>query len=228
MSCGSLELKRSYQRNLGLSAVLSWSGFILLALCLSYISSLNRPSERVIRTMTIAELTTPPIMVIEDEPIGSPVVEGRPVPAPKTQDNMKVQIGKRPYRGEVYGVVPDLNLLNVAGSNNNTSIEVKSLATRKMKLIETDRLPECFHVILPKYPDSARINEIEADVFVLVLVDQKGRVREVIAKPSRPGWGFAEVTVGAVEEWEFKPAMSNNEEVAVRIAYRLRFRLKRS
>lgn len=225
MSYGSLELKRSYQRNLGFSVILSGLFYIVVIVGISAFIGSQTTTGESIRSWSLVELTTPPIMVIKDEPTGCPVVEGYPVPVPKAQD-MKVQIGTHPYRGEVYGIVPDLDLLNVAGSCDDRWIEVKSLLTQKMKLVETDRLPECFHVILPKYPDSARANGIESDVFVLVLIDQKGKVREVIAKPSRPGWGFAEATVHVVGEWQYHPAISNNEKVAVQVPYKLRFKLK--
>lgn len=220
MSYGSLEQKRNYQRSLGLGVMLSGLGFILLVLSLSFISSLSKPEgDRVIRTITIATLRPPPLIIIEDGSTGSPVVAGRPISTPEDQD-VKVQIGEQPYRGEIYGFVPDLNLDNVAGSNDDGWVQVNAVVNQKIRLVETDRLPECFHVVLPEHPDSAK--DIEAVVFVSILIDQEGKVREVIAKSSRPG-GFAKATIAAVKEWKYRPARSGDENVAVRVAYKIKF-----
>lgn len=228
MSWSSFELKRNYQWFLGLSTGIAVLFYVAVGVGISVFTGFQDPPSEPIRIRKLASFMVPPIRIVEEsEPMGVSVVEGRPVPVPKAQE-LKVQIGSQPYRGDVYGIVPDLTLLNVGGSIDNGGIEIRGLSTLKMKLVETDRLPECFHVVLPGYPDSAKANNIEARVYFFILIDREGNVREVVAKSSKPGWGFTKATVDAVREWQYRPAISANVKVAVRVAYEFWFKIKQS
>jgi TonB family protein len=79
-----------------------------------------------------------------------------------------------------------------------------------------DRLPECIRSVLPHYPDSAKRNGIEGEVWLQVLVDKNGQVVLVnIYRKSKTSVGFEEAALEAAQQWEYRPALSDNKPVAV-------------
>lgn len=75
------------------------------------------------------------------------------------------------------------------------------------------------------YPEEARKNSIEGPVVMDLLIDQNGKVRKVDLI-SGPGHGLNEAALKAVENFKFRPAQMNQQNVAVRIRYTYRFVLE--
>ena len=229
---GAFELKRSYQKNLGFGVIGAGLIHIILILSLPLISSiLTEPeTEKIIRIRTIAQLISPPPPPSISEHIidMERVAEGTFQPVPDAQERKNpVQKG---YYGEIYGVVYDVSAQgSAAGSDSLGYVEIgipsKHLLA-KIELVETDRFPECIKSVLPHYPDSARKNGIEGEIWLQVLVDENGKVREVnVFKKSRTEVGFEEAAVETAWKWEYRPAICNNRPVAVWIVYVLKFKL---
>ncbi len=76
----------------------------------------------------------------------------------------------------------------------------------------------------PPYSEEARKAKYQGTVVLLIVVDQKGNVRNVqVFKPL--GLGLDEKAVETVRTWKFRPAMRNNNPVAVRVSVEVTFRL---
>jgi TonB family protein len=76
------------------------------------------------------------------------------------------------------------------------------------------------------YPDSAKNAGIEGNVWVQVLVDKQGNVRQaLIAKGSGKKVGFEEAALTAAKQSTWKPAMVNNKPVATWVSYEIKFLL---
>ncbi len=77
------------------------------------------------------------------------------------------------------------------------------------------------------YPDSAKKANVEGSVWVKVLIDKQGNIRQaLIAKGSGKKVGFEEAALTAAKQATWKPAMFNNKPVAIWVSYEIKFLLK--
>jgi len=81
--------------------------------------------------------------------------------------------------------------------------------------------------IKPDYPELARVARIEGRVILQAIVLKDGSVGELeILSCNRPGMGFEEAAIGAVERWRYKPAMQGSKPVDVYFTVRVDFELQ--
>lgn len=90
------------------------------------------------------------------------------------------------------------------------------LVTSMPVLISDVRIP---------YPPKAREANVEGPVIMELLIDAEGKVRSVTLI-SGPGYGLDEAAVEAVKGVKFKPALLDQNAVAVKIRYTYRFVLE--
>ena len=76
-----------------------------------------------------------------------------------------------------------------------------------------------------QYPPLALRQGIEAVVYLELFIDQNGKIRKIDVLKD-PGYGFSEAAIAALEGMQCEPARANNEPVAVRFRYPVRFSLK--
>jgi TonB family protein len=90
------------------------------------------------------------------------------------------------------------------------------------------KVPKQTKFVQAEYPKEAAEKGIEADVVLLLSIDDKGKVTEVgVAEPANPpGLGFDEAALVAAQGFEFEPAEVEGKPIAVQISYRYRFTLK--
>lgn len=90
-----------------------------------------------------------------------------------------------------------------------------------------DEEPVAISLPTPKYPEMARKAEIEGTVYVEVLIDTRGKVRDArVIRGSGANAGFEEAALEAAWKGEWRPAMQNKQPVAVRVSYPVVFKLK--
>jgi TonB family protein len=90
-----------------------------------------------------------------------------------------------------------------------------------------DEDPMVISLPTPRYPDIARKANIEGKVRVEVLIDTHGKVRDArIVQESGANIGFEEAALEAAWKGEWRPAMQNNQPVAVRVSYPVVFKLR--
>jgi TonB family protein len=77
------------------------------------------------------------------------------------------------------------------------------------------------------YPDSAKKAGIEGSVWVKVLIDKQGNIRDaMVAKGSGKKVGFEEAALTAAKQATWKPAIQDKQPVAVWVSYEIKFLLK--
>jgi protein TonB len=86
-------------------------------------------------------------------------------------------------------------------------------------------LPKLKSEIRIPYPPEARQKGIAGPVVMDLLIDEKGRVRQVTLVKG-PGAGLDEAATNALKNFEFSPAQIGDKTVAVKIRYTYRFVLE--
>ena len=226
---GAFELKQSYQKNL----ILGLASALAINLCCVSLIALypkvfpQAKTEKITRIWTISQLITPPPPPeFSGEGLSEKSSAGTLRPVPKVSRDRCLPL-RAQYRGETYGFVYDMSATGIEVSNENSIVEIGTPQQLKLELIPADRLPECIHSVMPRYPDLARQNGVEGEVWLQVLVDQKGKVKDVnIFRKSRIEIGFEEAVTQVAWQWEYRPALCNSQPVAVWIVYTFKFKLK--
>ena len=90
--------------------------------------------------------------------------------------------------------------------------------------VYVEELPEAITKVQPIYPEMARDAGVDGTVTVQALVGKDGKVKDtkVVKSDSQM---LNQSAVVAVQQWVFKPALSNNKPVAVWVAVPVRFSL---
>lgn len=229
---GALELKRSYQRNLVLGTTISAAFLIIVTFGLGFLDRPDNDSNgrRIVVVRTLAQLVSPPPPPVlgESPSSGQSMIGGSFQSVPKAHETKRLSKGR--YYGEIFGMVYDMSAAGaLAGGDSSGYIHIgvpsiKSLA--KITLVDTDRMPECISAVLPPYPESAKKDRIEGEVWLQVLVDENGDVGEVrVIRKSSSEVGFEQAAMDAAFKWKYRPAVYNRKPVAVWIMYTLKFRL---
>jgi TonB family protein len=89
------------------------------------------------------------------------------------------------------------------------------------------KVPRQRKFVAAEYPEAAKTQRIEAEVVLLLDLDEQGLVTSAsVSEPARPaGMGFDEAALAAAAGWEFEPAEVDGKPIAVQITYRYRFTL---
>lgn len=237
ISYGAFELKRSYQRNLGLGVILAGllhivviGGFLLY----SHASTKIPEAKGVIRIKTLAELAPPPSLsqtqapqIAVAAPSVAPPTVGIPEAVPDEEAPPEVTVATQAELGKMQ----DLSATSIVGGGGGDSIAVEIPPEEYLpapgEFVPYDEGPLVISEVKPEYPPLARQAGIEGVVFLEVLIDKNGNVRDVrVTKPSGASAGFEEAAKEAAYKTKWKPAISNKQPVAVRVAYPVRFTLK--
>jgi protein TonB len=237
ISYGAYELKRCYQRNLGLGVILA--GLLHLVIIGGFVlytkASEEIPEARgVVRIKTLAELAAPPSLSQTQAPqiaVAAPTVAppsvGIPEAVPDEEAPEEVTVATQAELGKI----ADLSATTIIGGGGGDSIAVEIPEEEYLpppeEFIPYDEAPVPIKEVQPDYPTLARQAGIEGVVWVKALVDKGGKVRDAIVfKPSGASAGFEEEALKAAYKNEYKPAISNNQPVAVWVVYPVRFSLK--
>jgi len=97
------------------------------------------------------------------------------------------------------------------------------------EFVAFDQEPQLLNAPEPEYPEMAKRAGITGTVWMKVLVDKEGNVRDaIVVKESGVNAGFEEAAKAAAWGRKYRPAMQNNQPVAVWVAYRVKFELRTS
>ncbi len=95
------------------------------------------------------------------------------------------------------------------------------------EFVAFDEEPQLLYAPDPVYPEMAKKAGVTGTVWVKVLVDTEGAVRDaIIVRESGVNAGFEESALAAAKKRQYRPAMQNNQPVAVWVAYKVKFQLK--
>ncbi|MDH4468086.1 MAG: TonB family protein [Bacteriovoracaceae bacterium] len=87
-------------------------------------------------------------------------------------------------------------------------------------------MPQLIAEFRAPYPKEAKDKGIEGNVILEILIDQTGSVRSA-KLISGPGFGLNEVALESIKKFKFRPAKIENNFVAVKIRYSIKFVLEK-
>jgi protein TonB len=100
----------------------------------------------------------------------------------------------------------------------------QSQADAAFSMADIDQKPRPIFQVAPSYPSELRAKKTSGEVWLLLVVDARGRVSNVRAeKSSHPA--FVKPAVEAVKQWKFDPAIRGGKKVACRMRVPIRFTL---
>ena len=237
VSYGAIELKRCYQKHLGLAVIIAGAlhlaiigGFLLY----SSITAKVPEAVGVVRIKTIAELAAPPSVSQTQTPqvaVAAPGIAPPSIGIPKAVPDEEAPEEVTIATQEELGKIADLSATSIIGEGGGDSIAIEIPLEDYLpppdEFVPYDELPVALNEVKPEYPPLAKQAGIEGTVWIKALVDKKGNVRDVIIyKASGSSAGFEEVAKEAAYKIKYKPAISNNQPVAVWVVYPVRFTLK--
>ncbi|MBN2170171.1 MAG: energy transducer TonB [Candidatus Krumholzibacteriota bacterium] len=90
-----------------------------------------------------------------------------------------------------------------------------------------DDPPVPIYRVKPRYPDLAREAEMEGTVTVLITVDERGNVMNVVPIAASVPQILIDEAVRAAQKWRFKPGKQRNVPVPCTISATLEFKISR-
>jgi TonB family protein len=93
---------------------------------------------------------------------------------------------------------------------------------------QLSKIPKLTKFVEAEYPAAAVAKDVEADVVLLLDIDDKGSVTgvTVLEPAAEAGYGFDEAATAAAFQFVFEPAEMNGKPVPVQLSYRYKFRMK--
>ncbi len=197
-----------------------------------YIQEQNRVYAT--RILEYADLGPPPALTDAPEmpevPVEAPSqpVIGIPEPVDDAEVSAEMTIATQTEMSQsIAPVIQDIeeeNIIIEAPEEENIVIEDDALPTPD-EFVAFEIEPKPITPITPEYPELARKAGIEGTVWVKILIDKKGDVRD--AQILRGiGAGLDEAAIKALRSTKYTPAIQNNQPVAVWVAQRIIFNLR--
>ena len=150
---------------------------------------------------------------------------GVPTPVPDEEAPEDVEIATQDELAKMAAPAPVVDL-NDVGDKDIVVENMDDILPTPDEFVPYDEQPQKIEAVEPKYPEMAAHAGIEGVVWVNVLVDKEGKVRDVkIVKDSGANAGFEEAATEAAYKTTWKPALSNGEPVAVWVTYKVVFKL---
>ena len=232
---GAFELKRTYQRNMAigiligalvhLAVVGAWA-FVVWATTDEIPQTAN-----VIRIKDISDLAPPPSIAkkppavkIEAPKIAAPKI-GIPEPVPDEEVEEAVVLATQDQLADISQ--PTVGYGDGTGGDDVIiEIDDSEFFPASDEFIAVEEIPQAIRLEKPDYPEMARKAGIEGNVWVRVLVDKEGNVRDVIIeKESGSNAGFEEEAKKAAFMGKWTPAIQNNQPVPCWVSYKIEFTL---
>jgi protein TonB len=237
---GAFELKRSYQKHMMIGTLISCAIPLLvmaIILLVGYIKHLSAEEVAVNAAaapvyVDLSQLPPPNIQKqvkkpeIQKEKIELPKI-GIPNPV-ADEEVMEVQVLATNLQ-KVELSAADLGEGSGEGLyGDNTVIDIlDDILPQPDEFVAFDEEPQLLVAPEPNYPEMAKKAGVTGTVWIKVLVDKEGKVRDaIIVKESGVNAGFEEAALEAAWKRQYRPAMQNNQPVAVWVAYKVRFQLR--
>lgn len=237
---GAFELKRSYQKHMLMGTLISCALPLLVMaviLLVGYIKQMGREEAAVNADAApvYVDLTQLPPPTIQ-KTVKKPEIHKEKIELPKIgipnpvadEEVMEVQVLATNLQ-KVELSAADLG--EGGGSDlygDNTVVDIlDDILPQPDEFVAFDEEPQLLVAPEPVYPEMAKKAGVTGTVWIKVLVDTDGNVRDaIIVKESGVNAGFEEAALDAAWDRKYRPAMQNNQPVAVWVAYKVRFTLK--
>jgi protein TonB len=235
---GAFELKRVYQRNLGLAVIIAGLIHIILIgsfLLFTHIKAQKPVATRVIRIKSVAELGAPPSLsqsMAQQVAVAAPAAAAAPsvgIPEAVPDDQVKETVTIASQNELSVLQNPTASTEGTGKESLSIEIPAEDYLPSADEFVPYEEAPVPIKWIKPPFPDLARKASVEGVVWVQALVDKHGKVRDAkcIKGPGTVNQDiFCEPATKAAMLNEYKPAISNKEPVAVWVQYKVEFTLK--
>lgn len=174
------------------------------------------PKDLTIRTVDVANVPPPPPPPMEEPEEPEPDEEPPPPPAVNAQplDLSQLELALNPGDGGFGGGDFAINLQEMAGN----SAEVDAI----FSLSDLDQKPRVVYQPTPIYPPELARKNMQGTVYVLFIVDQTGRTRDLkVQKSTHPS--FNNPALKAVKQWKFEPGKRKGKPVRFRMRVPITF-----
>lgn len=229
---GAIELKRTYQKNMRNAILLVFAAFAVVFLVIGLIRMLMSDDAANVPTLIIrdlSELGPPPslasrqVQVKVSQEIAAPKFTlPEAVPDEEVAEDFVVV-----SQEELAEITSPVLTEGEGAGNVQVDIPMEEYIPAPDEFVAVEERPVTIQQAQPKYPEIARKANIEGSVWVKVLVDRNGNVKDaMIAKESGSNAGFEEAALEAAKLTKWKPAMQNKQPVALWVTYEIKFQLK--
>jgi TonB family protein len=122
-------------------------------------------------------------------------------------------------------LVGSLCLIPISCSDRTKEVDASSdYIPGPDEFVPVEKIPQPVLIPDPEYPEEARRNGIEGYVWVRVLINKDGTVREaIIEKESPTGMAFGDSAVDAALRGEWTPAIQDGTPVYCWVTYKVEF-----
>lgn len=234
---GAFELKRAYRKNLSMGILIACAIHLILIGGAVIISKIQSKPPEAIGTIVLkssADLGAPPTLSAKEMPVRVAAPErsapsvGVPTPVPDEEAPEEVEVATLDDLAAMAAPEPVMDLDEM--EDQDIVIEdLDDLLPAPDEFVAYEEAPEKVETPALKYPEMARRAGIEGVVFINVLVDKEGKVRDTrIVKESGANAGFEEAAIEQAKGTLWKPAISNGQPVAVWVTYKVVFKIKGS
>jgi periplasmic protein TonB len=231
---GAIELKRSYQRNFRNATVLvagTWAFIFLVIVVIRMISGQEAINAPTLVIRDISQLGPPPSLAAKQQQVKvTQEIAAPKFSLPEAVPDEEVT--------EDYVVVSQEQLAEMTapaltegegGGNIKVDIPLEEYLPQADEFVAVEEMPVGVSLPTPVYPPMAQKAQIEGSVWVKVLVDKTGNVRDaVVVKASGANAGFEEAALEAAKKGKWRPAIQNKQPVAVWASYEIKFQLRGS
>lgn len=229
---GAIELKRTYQRNFRNATILvaaAWTFVFLVIVVIRLIMGQEAANAPTLIIRDISQLGPPPSLAAKQQQVKvSQEIVAPKFSLPEAVPDEEVT--------EDYVVVSQEQLAEMSapaisegmgGGNVRVEIPLEEYLPQADEFVAVEEMPVGISLPTPVYPPMAQRVGIEGSVWVKVLVDKTGNVRDAkVIKPSGTDAGFEEAALEAARKGKWKPAIQNKQPVAVWASYEIKFLLK--
>ncbi len=228
---GAFELKVAYQSNMTMAALITAGAVALIGLSIfiyqkaTYVEMENIPTMVIESVMDLGPPPTivkkPPQIEISKQKIAQPKV-GIPKPVADDEITEDVVLATKEELADIN--VSDLDF----GSDGGVKVDIKEeILPQSGAFVAYEFAPKFIEKVKPIYPRLAQNAGIEGVVYVSVLVDKNGKVRDAkIAKSSGTNAGLEEAALKAALQCKFSPAIQNGRPIAVWATFDFRFKIR--
>jgi TonB family protein len=231
---GAYEIKHPYQKNLAISFGIAGMLQITIVLLIIMLFPMKPLAPTPIDPNHPVDITRiiPPVVGIT--PITPDNALSHPKALPKigipmpVADSLATSDNTIRTMDDLRNLAPETPISVLDGNAIiNTGLIIDSLLPLRGSFVPFDDPPVSVNSVLPEYPDLARRTGLEGIVWLEVLIDKDGAVRDVsVVKCNNENMGFEEAATNAAWKSVWKPAISNGLPIAVRVTYAVAFKLK--
>lgn len=234
---GALELKRSYQKHLGVAVIIA--GFLhVVVFCgllfdFSANSEIGGPILPPVFDSPIEFVAPPPVSItqVRQVPVAQhdvlPISVGIATAVPDEEAPPEATLASQQDLGRMFDRSVESTLAEGSVDSIVVNFSFEESLPERGEYVYRDEDPVALNQPTCEYPPLALQAGIEGTVWIEALVNKEGKVRDAwVVKASGCKAGFEEAALKAAYQAKYKPAISRGRPVAVRVTYPVQFRLK--